>query len=319
MAKKIDFINTVKGSLLEDFYPKKWDFAKIHRCCTMGHKKLTTRAKHWHKQYRPVTTANRATMYKRMGDAIADQILSTHKAGRKLAIILPVGPMGMYETVVRRIKTARVTCNHVTTFNMDEWSDRHGNSMPGNQPGGFEHAMNEALFGPLGKYTVPRKQRNFATKKNLPTYAGKIGDLRGDGAKLVTVYGVGRAMHIAFWEPQIGDEYRSDAAWAKQTHRIGQSLHPMTIEQNALTSFQSCFTHIPCFANTIGPGLFLQSDYCIGGADGGYQPLPECWQGLSVCVTLQYGPSRWIPATWMPTMPGRLFFLKALAGPLVAV
>ena len=51
---------------------------------------------------------------------------------------------------------------------MDEWSDAKGNTMPGDQPGGFEHAMSEALFGPLGKLTVPPDQRNFATRKNLP-------------------------------------------------------------------------------------------------------------------------------------------------------
>ena len=52
-------------------------------------------------------------------------------------MILPVGPMGMYRTVVSRLKSARVKCDHVTTFNMDEWSDRAGETMRGNQPGGL--------------------------------------------------------------------------------------------------------------------------------------------------------------------------------------
>src|SRR5207237_8666412 len=65
--------------------------------------------------------------------------------------------------------------DHVTTFNMAEWADRRGNSMPGDQPGGFEYTMNQVLFDPIGRSnTVPQKQRNFATKQNLPTYAGKI-------------------------------------------------------------------------------------------------------------------------------------------------
>ncbi|MDB5299333.1 MAG: nagB 3, partial [Phycisphaerales bacterium] len=37
----------------------------------------------------------------------------------------------------------------------------------------------------------------------------------------------------------------------------------------------------------------------------------------SLCVTLQYGPSEWVPSSWMPTMAGRLFFMRPLAGPLV--
>jgi hypothetical protein len=30
----------------------------------------------------------------------------------------------------------------------------------------------------------------------------------------------------------------------------------LTIEQNALTSFKSRTTHVPAFANTVGPGLW---------------------------------------------------------------
>lgn len=135
--------------------------------------------------------------------------------------------------------------------------------------------------------------------------------------QLVTVYGIGRACHLAFWEPQIAGEM-SESKWKQQRHRLGQALHPLTIEQNSLHSFMSRFTLIPCFANTIGPGLFLQSDFCIGGADGVYPDRGASWQGMSLCVTLAHGPTPWIPSSYMPTMPGRLFFVKQLAGPLTA-
>jgi glucosamine-6-phosphate deaminase len=316
-AKALDMSNTIKHSLLEDFYPRGWNLKRIDACCGLGLKKVLARAKHWNDAFKPVTVSDVTEMDRRMGDAIADQIESTARAGRRLAIILPVGPMGMYKTVVARVKKSRTSCDHVTTFNMDEWSDRAGNTMPGSQPGGFEHAMTHALFGPLGKLTVPRAQRNFATRSNLPTYAGKIARLKVDGARLVTVYGIGRVCHIAFWEPQLAGEYPTLAKWKSQTHRLGVALHPLTIEQNSLHSFMSRFTLIPCFANTIGPGLFLQSDFCIGGADGVYPDRGACWQGLSLCVTLRHPPTAWIPSTWMPTMPGRLFFVHQLAGPLL--
>src|SRR5258708_6402980 len=93
---------------------------------------------------------------------------------------------------------------------------------------------------------------------------GSMSGRRG-GGRVVTVYGIGRACHIAFWEPQLAGEY-DVAEWKRQTHRVGVALHPLTIEQNSLHSFMSRFTLIPCFANTIGPGLFLQSDFAIGGA-----------------------------------------------------
>ncbi len=315
-VKKIDMLSTIKGSMLEGFYPKGWDLRKLDACCGLGLKGVLRRGKWWHRNFVPRAVENVGEMDVRMGDAIADEIEGTRKAGRELAIILPVGPMGMYKTVVKRLKKSGTKCDHVTTFNMDEWSDKDGNTMAGNQPGGFEHAMVKALFEPLEELTVPKGQRNFAVKKNLPTYAGKIAAIKKRGGKLVTVYGIGRVFHIAFWEPQLGGKY-SESAWKKQTHKLGVALHPLTVEQNALHSFNSRMTLIPCFANTIGPGLFLQSDFCIGGADGAYPDRGAMWQGMSLCVTLQHGPSRWVPSSWMPTMAGRLFFMRQLAGPLL--
>lgn len=315
MPAALTLVRTLKGSLLERFYPKGWNLRKMDHCAGMDLKELTRRARFWNQRFAPQTVADVAEMDRRMGETIAGQIEQAARAGRPLAIILPVGPMGMYAHVVRRLKATRTSCAHVTTFNMDEWADANGNTMPGNQLGGFEHAMNVALFGPLGKLTVPASQRNFATRQNLPTYAAKIAALKKAGAHLVTVYGIGRTCHIAFWEPQLAGEY-SLGEWKRQTHRIGVALHPLTIEQNAITSFNSRFTLVPCFANTIGPGLFLQSDFCIGGCDGAYPDRGAQWQGMSLCVTLQHGPTAWLPSTFMPTLPGQLFFMKSLAGPL---
>jgi glucosamine-6-phosphate deaminase len=177
--------------------------------------------------------------------------------------------------------------------------------------------MEQAFYGPLGKLTVPKKQRNFATKKMLPSYADRIGELKAGGAKLTVIFGIGRVCHIAFWEPHFAGEFSSEKEWKSQTHRIGAILHPLTIEQNAITSFKSRTTLVPAFANTIGPGLFLGADWIIGGADGTFA-RGMMWQGLSLWMTLRHGTSTWIPSTWMPTQPGRLFFLEELAGPLVA-
>lgn len=318
MAASLNMLSTIKGSLLEKFYPTGWDLRKIDRCCAMDAAQLLSAKKHWHKEFKPVPVQMVDDMNRRMGDAIAQQIISARRRGQPLALILPVGPMGMYAHAVRRIRDARTPCDHVSTFNMDEWSDRRGRSMPPSQPGGFEHAMTQALFEPLGKLTVPPASRNFATRVNLPTYAEKISALRARGGRLVTVYGIGRVCHIAFWEPHLAEEHPELGDWRAQTHRIGVALQPLTIEQNAITSFASRFTLVPCFANTIGPGLFLQSDFCIGGADGAYPGRGSQWQGMSVCATLGHAPSPWLPSTFMPTLPGRLFVMRDLLGPLQA-
>jgi glucosamine-6-phosphate deaminase len=131
------------------------------------------------------------------------------------------------------------------------------------------------------------------------------------------VFGVGRMMHIAFWEPHFAEEFDSEQEWSKQPYRLGAKLHPLTVEQNSITSFKSRTTLVPCFANTVGPGLFLQADYIIGGCDGALSRGMQ-WQGVSLWTTLRYGPDMWIPSSFIPTMAGRLYFLEELAGPLNA-
>ena len=313
----INLISTLKGSLLENFFPEGWDLKKFDHICSRKPRAIMKRDPWWNPRYRPVPCDTLADFDMLMGHDIALEIKKSRDAGREIAFILPVGPIGMYRWAVYFLKEWKVPCGHVWGFNMDEWSDHKGNTLPASNPGAFQSAMERAFYNPLGKLTVPKRQRHFAVRKVLPTYKKRIADLKRKGARLVTVYGIGRVMHIAFWEPHFAAEFETPEAWKRQTHRLGAKLHPLTIEQNAITSFKSRTTLVPAFANTIGPGLFLQSDYCIGGADG-LLGRGMMWQGLSLWVSLHHEPSTWIPATWMSTVPGRMFFLKGLAGPLEA-
>lgn len=309
----MDFLSTVQGSLCEGFFPKGWDIKKIDECCEKG----VAREDFWNEGFSPVECENINDFDTLMGHEIAMQIKLAKDEGKKLAMILPVGPMGMYKWAVYFLTSWKVDCKHVYTFNMDEWSDSEGNTLDSSNPASFEYSMKQAFFNKLGDLTIPESQRNFATKDNLPTYAGKIAALKAEGAKLVLVYGIGRACHIAFWEPHFADEFECEADWKAQTHRIAAKLNPLTIEQNAITSFKSRTTLVPCRANTVGPGLFLQADYAIGGCDGALG-RGMGWQGMSFLTTLHYGPDMNITSSYIPTLPGKLFYLKELAGPLVA-
>ena len=311
----MDFTTTVKGSALEGFYPAGWDFEKIDKCIGAP-ETICDRQEGWNPDFTPICCENLSDFDTYMGHEIAQQIRLAKERGEKIAFILPVGPMGMYRWVVYFLKEWKISCEHVYTFNMDEWADGEGNTLPSDNPGSFQFAMENALFNPLGELTVPADQRNFATKDNLPTYPGKIAALKAEGAKLVLIFGIGRMCHIAFWEPQFAEEFETEAEWKAQTHRIAAKLHPLTIEQNAITSFKSRTTLVPCRANTVGPGLLFQADYIIGGADGALG-RGMGWQGMSFLTTLHYGPSMWITSSYMPTFPGKLFYLSELAGPLV--
>ena len=308
----MNFMTTVDGSLLDGFYPKGWDMAKMDACCEKG----VAREAFWNDSFNPVECTVLSDLDTLMGHEIAMQIKLAAERNEKLAMILPVGPMGMYRWASYFLNEWDIDCSHVYTFNMDEWSDGEGNTLSNTDKASFEYSMKEAFFNKINR-TIPENQRNFATKENLPTYPDKIAQLKAEGAKLVLVYGIGRMCHIAFWEPQFGAEFATDEEWKAQCYRIGAKLHPLTIEQNAITSFKSRTTLVPCRANTIGPGLFLQADYAIGGCDGAFN-RGMGWQGMSFLTTLHYGPCRHITSTFIPTLPGKLFYLKELAGPLTA-
>ena len=311
----MDFNSTVKGSMLEGFYPAGWDFVKIDECCSHAPEAISERQSFWNKDFNIDECTTLGEFDVMRGHEIANEIRKANKAGQKLVFILPVGPMGMYKWAVYFLKEWNESCKNVWCFNMDEWADGEGNTLTGDAS--FQSAMENAFYNPLGELTVPKDHRNFATKANLPTYPEKINALKAEGAKLVLVYGIGRMCHIAFWEPTIGAEFDSEEEWKSQPYRIGVQLHPLTIEQNALTSFKSRTSLVPCRANTIGPGLMFQADYAIGGADGAFNRGMQ-WQGMSLWMTLRYGPTRHITSSYIPTLPGRLFYLKELAGPLVA-
>jgi glucosamine-6-phosphate deaminase len=312
---RMNLLTTIAGSMMEGFLPRGWDLPKIDALCALPSESLREPQPWWDPNFQPVPCRSLEDFDVKMGHEIALAIKRARDQKRPIAFILPVGPMGMYRWTVFFLKEWAVPCDHVHGFNMDEWSDSQGRTLPSTDPGAFQNAMESAFYGPLGSATVPESQRFSASPDCLPEYAFRIADLKNQGAELVVVFGIGRVCHIAFWEPHFAAEFNSEADWKAQTHRLGARLHPLTIEQNALTSFKSRTTLVPAFANTIGPGLFLQADRIIGGADGIFGRGMQ-WQGTSLRMTLRYGPDPWVPSSYMPTLPGRLFFLEEVGSTL---
>lgn len=313
---KLNMLNTIAGSLLEHFYPAGWNLEKIRGCFGASPEEAMERQAFWNNDFSAIRCKDRNEFYIKLGFEIASHIKKARDEGYKLAMILPVGPMEQYDWVVYFLKYWNVKCDHLYCFNMDEWSDAEGNTIPGSERGSFEYAMKRGFYDKLGELTVPESQRFYARKDLLPTYAQRIQEIKAGGGKLITVYGVGRDFHIAFWEPHFAADFANEEDWKRADYRIAIKAHPLTIEQNAILSFQSDFTSVPCRANTIGPGLFLQSDYCLGGVDAVFD-YGAATAVVSMWATLRHGPDMWIPSSYMPTMPGRFFFLDQLAREIV--
>src|SRR6476619_8484065 len=151
----MDLISTLPGSMMENYFPAGWDLAKIDKLAAAPPATLGQRQKWWHTECEPVACATFEDFDTYMGHEIAREIQLARQAGRPIAFILPVGPMGMYRWTVYFLTEWGVPCDHVHGFNMDEWSDAQGNTLPSDNPGAFQYAMEGALYGPLGIATVP--------------------------------------------------------------------------------------------------------------------------------------------------------------------
>ena len=100
----MDFNSTVKGSLLEGFYPEGWDFEKIDKCCANAPESVGERQDFWNKDFTPIECKDVAEFDVKMGHEIANEIRKANAEKRKIAFILPVGPMGMYKWAVYFLK-----------------------------------------------------------------------------------------------------------------------------------------------------------------------------------------------------------------------
>ncbi|CAN5903221.1 hypothetical protein BH23PLA1_BH23PLA1_40660 [soil metagenome] len=145
----MNLLTTFPGSMMEGFLPKGWDLARIDACCSQRATAVTDRQDFWHDQFQPVPCRSVEDLDVMMGHEIAFQIRRTREEGKDLALILPVGPMGMYRWVVYFLKEWDIGCEHVHGFNMDEWSDAQGNTLPSSDPGAFQNAMEAACYGPM--------------------------------------------------------------------------------------------------------------------------------------------------------------------------
>ena len=66
----MDFMSTVKGSLLEGFYPEGWDMKKIDECCEKGVK----REDFWNKKFKPIACEDVAEL-----DRKSTRLNSSHR------------------------------------------------------------------------------------------------------------------------------------------------------------------------------------------------------------------------------------------------
>lgn len=209
---------------------------------------------------------DKPAFYSAFANDIVDRIRSARDEGRKFVAILPVGPVPQYAEAARIINEERLSLDHVVTFNMDEYANEEGVTAPENWEGSFVTAMWKNFFSRIDEELRPKEENiHFPNSDNINDYSKMIED---EGGADVCYGGIGWSGHIAFWEPQLGEEFAGDLdAYRAAPGRVVE-LHPMTVMQNALHSFGADWSWVPPKAATVGPKDILGARHRSFWLDG---------------------------------------------------
>ncbi|NBS89006.1 glucosamine-6-phosphate isomerase, partial [bacterium] len=90
----MNLLTTLSNSLMQGFFPKGWDLAKIDGLAEVSGADLLSKKSWWNPEFKPIPCQNLGDFDVYMGHEIAIEISNARKNGRELAMILPVGPMG---------------------------------------------------------------------------------------------------------------------------------------------------------------------------------------------------------------------------------
>ncbi|MGQ9553877.1 MAG: hypothetical protein ACUVWR_07180 [Anaerolineae bacterium] len=268
--------------------------------------------KHWNSEFKIRVIEDAGEFYAAFALDIVSRIVRGAEEGRKVVMILPVGPVPQYTIAVEMINRLRISCKHVITFNMDEYADDEGRTAPADWPGSFQTSMWDSFFGKIDpELRMLEENIHFPSSNNIKDYGKMITDA---GEADVCYGGIGWSGHIAFWEPHLADEFKGDLeAWKKAGPRI-VTLHPITIMQNALHSFNADWSWVPPKAATIGPAQIVNARDRSFWLDGVCGPVASMsWQRF-IARLAAHGPvTPWVPGSILQTLPGSYTILGGVA------
>ncbi|MFV1966010.1 MAG: 6-phosphogluconolactonase [Pirellulaceae bacterium] len=196
-------------------------------------------------------------LYESIADVMIETIL--RKEGEKATMILPVGPTGQYPVFARRVAEQGIDCRNLWTFNMDEFLDRNGRTIPQSHPMSFKCAMMKTFFERIPEgLRMPVEQMFFPRHDNMDEMDRALDQHAPDGVDLCLA-GVGPEGHFAFNEdPNFRHVEVSEEEFLSDRTRL-VLVNTSTVDMDALVASCGDRSAIPPFAVTIGPRDVLRA------------------------------------------------------------
>jgi glucosamine-6-phosphate deaminase len=165
----------------------------------------------------------------------------------------PIGPTEQLPLVARIVNDMDIDIREGYFWGMDEWYV-NGKEIPVDHPLSFARADLELCFNRIRPdLRMPDSHMLFPSASNLAEYTSSYDEIRC----MVMQGGQGEVKHWAFNDPpkregDYSDRPPSPEEYRKLSARI-VDLHPMTLIQNARTSYAGRVHDVPQQALTVGP------------------------------------------------------------------
>jgi len=211
--------------------------------------------------------ADRAALLEDFARSIANIIQSRNRRGEPTRLILPVGPVAQYGTLVEISNRERISWANVYTFNMDEFLDWQGRPLPLSHPLSFEGFMRREVFAKLdAELRIPEDHCFFPNPFRIDEISERIAAVGG----IDCCYGgIGYHGHVAFNEPPISRWYRISVEELRNSRTRVVVLGDDSIVVQSIHCSGGNPAAIPPMAVTLGMKDILASRqirlYCAAG------------------------------------------------------
>lgn len=195
--------------------------------------------------------------------SIAAEIRSHNQRGEPTRLILPVGPVAHYRTLVEITQRQRISWRDVYIFTMDEFLDWQGRPVPPEHPLSFEGFMRREL---MAHVDVPPEHCFFPHPFRIDEASAKMRELGG----IDCCYGgVGYHGHVAFNEPPLSRWHRVSVEELRASLTRVLVLGDDSVVVQSIHSSGGNSAAIPPMAVTLGMRDILASRrirlYCAAG------------------------------------------------------
>lgn len=198
--------------------------------------------------------------------SIAGEIREHNRRGEPTRLILPVGPVKPYRTLVEITNRERTSWKNVHTFNMDEFLDWQGRPLPLDHPLSFEGFMRRTFAQIDEELRIPDDHCHFPYPFRPDAISQKIREAGGIDA---CYGGIGYHGHVAFNDPPISRWYTVSVEEMRESLTRVVMLGDDSIVVQSIHCSGGNSEAIPPMAVTLGMKDILASRkirlYCAAG------------------------------------------------------